>query len=1146
MTSTAPSTRAWLALVSAAALLLALLPVTATSASADEGGGLVISQVYGGGGNSGAPLNADFVELFNAGATTASLAGMSVQYASATGTGNFGATANQLVALPDLQVPAGGYVLVALAGGANGEPLPTPDVTGTINASAASGKFALAEGATSLGCNGGSTPCSPEQEARIVDLVGYGTANYFEGSGSAPQLSNTTAAFRLAGGCQDTDDNTADFVVGSPAPRTSATTPAPCDGSGEPEGPAQVLVNGSFEEPGLVGAPPVAWTPLSFENEGQPFNADVSLRSLSGQFPPPSPIPDGTYAVQVFWQSSSSTGVKGYGFEQTASSFRAEVDQDAAPTLSYAIAETATANAASTAWAGAFAEVEIVTSEGVELLRYFHPGTTSGGEPEDADGVTYVVSDPLVRGVWVSASHDLAADIEQLVGVEAYTVGAVRMGNLHERTDTSNFTNQTSYFDDVRLLADVEIDDSGPPPPPVCDVPEEGITRIHTIQGSGTSSPLVGQTVTVDAVVTLAEPGLGGFFLQEAPENEDGDPATSEGLFVATFSPPAGLEPGVSAQVTGTVAESFGRTQLTPSSIAVCDAREPVTIEPVELPLPSSPAERERFENMLVTASDLVVSGSFSAFQFGELVTGYQGELPSATEIAEPGPEAEAALADIKAREVILDDRSTASVFGRSIWDQDPERRLGDRIPEVTGVLDFTFGNFKIQYTEFPEFELFGQPEAPALELGNDIGAFNVLNYFNEFGSSSRLRGATNQADFEVQTAKIVSTILELDATVLGLIELQNDYLDEFDGDPDTEPSVATLVRALNDAAGEQRYDYVRIPEEQLATEGLNGGGVGTDAIANGIIYQPARATEVGTAATFDIDAELVGVTPDDAAKNRWPFAASFDIDGEVVTVVVNHFKSKGSNCLAVSGPDFDFGEDVTTDLTGSCDLTRQYAANQVLDWVDTDPTGVGDEDVFLVGDFNSYAKEAPIQVLEEAGYVNTVGVLGDGAFTYKFSGRVGTLDYIFASPSAWEKVDDAAVWQTNSRASYVDLYDVDPIDLTGPKGSSDHDPLVVSLRAPEAPTFDSIRDDVQQLLDEGLISQQLARLVVSTLDRAEGFVGGPLQRVAVAQLDALVLVIEEQADAAEAGARGPIGSQDPEALRALAASIAELADELR
>jgi uncharacterized protein len=198
----------------AAALLAGPVPADAAP--------IVISQIYGGGGNIGAPYTHDFIELFNASQDTVSLAGWSLQYASATGTSDFG-DSNLLTLLSGSILP-GQYLLVQQApGGANGVPLPTPDIIGTISMAATSGKVALAIGSSGLGCNGGSTPCSPEQLARIVDLVGYGNANFFEGSGAAPSLSNTTAAFRLSGGCTDTDDNAADFAAGAPAPRNSSS-----------------------------------------------------------------------------------------------------------------------------------------------------------------------------------------------------------------------------------------------------------------------------------------------------------------------------------------------------------------------------------------------------------------------------------------------------------------------------------------------------------------------------------------------------------------------------------------------------------------------------------------------------------------------------------------------------------------------------------------------------------------------------------------------------------------------------------------------------------------------------------------------------------------------------------------------------------
>ncbi len=195
---------------------------------------LAISQVYGGGGNTGAPYNRDFVELFNRGDQAIPLAGKSLQYTSATGTGNFGANSGLLVALPDVALQPGQYYLVGLASGSVGEPLPATDASGTINMSGSAGKVVLAEGTTSLGCNGGSTPCSAEQSARILDLVGFGGANYFEGASPAPALSNSTAAVRAQAGCTDSNHNGADFAAVAPAPRNTASPLNPCGGSGEP------------------------------------------------------------------------------------------------------------------------------------------------------------------------------------------------------------------------------------------------------------------------------------------------------------------------------------------------------------------------------------------------------------------------------------------------------------------------------------------------------------------------------------------------------------------------------------------------------------------------------------------------------------------------------------------------------------------------------------------------------------------------------------------------------------------------------------------------------------------------------------------------------------------------------------------------
>ena len=194
-----------------------------TSASAHAAGSVVISQAYGGGGNSGAVYTNDFVELFNRGSAPVSLAGWAVRYAGGTGTGNFGSNATLLAALPNVTPQPGQYFLLQLAaGGTAAGTLPTPDATGTINMSGTAGKVALVRSAGGLGCNGGSAACSPAQLALIEDLVGYGTANFFEGSAAAPATTNSTAVLRAGGGCTDTDANSADFATGAPLPRNAA------------------------------------------------------------------------------------------------------------------------------------------------------------------------------------------------------------------------------------------------------------------------------------------------------------------------------------------------------------------------------------------------------------------------------------------------------------------------------------------------------------------------------------------------------------------------------------------------------------------------------------------------------------------------------------------------------------------------------------------------------------------------------------------------------------------------------------------------------------------------------------------------------------------------------------------------------------
>jgi Lamin Tail Domain len=221
-----------LVLLSALALLLA-----AASASGSGAGSVVVAEVFAAGGNSGAAYANDYVELFNRGASAVAVDGWTVQYASAS------STTWQSTALSG-SIPAGGRYLVQFAsGGANGSLLPAPDATGTTNLAVTGGKVAVVDNATGLSC--GASPGSCSAVSAVEDLIGYGGAADYEGSGAAPAGSATLALARAGGGCTDADDNAADFATAAPAPRNSSTPASAC--SAPPPPPNGASASGTVD-----------------------------------------------------------------------------------------------------------------------------------------------------------------------------------------------------------------------------------------------------------------------------------------------------------------------------------------------------------------------------------------------------------------------------------------------------------------------------------------------------------------------------------------------------------------------------------------------------------------------------------------------------------------------------------------------------------------------------------------------------------------------------------------------------------------------------------------------------------------------------------------------------------------------------------
>ncbi|WP_199350044.1 ExeM/NucH family extracellular endonuclease [Nostoc flagelliforme] len=563
------------------------------------------------------------------------------------------------------------------------------------------------------------------------------------------------------------------------------------------------------------------------------------------------------------------------------------------------------------------------------------------------------------------------------------------------------------------------------------------LREVYEIQGSGADSPLVGQTVTIEAVVVGDFQGssrLNGFFVQEAVG--DGNAATSDGIFI--FAPNSiDVSVGQTVRLTGTVGENFTQTQL--SNISGLSVVGSGALTPIAVDLPvAATTDLERYEGMLVTFPEtLTVTENFNLGRFGEVLLSSEGRLFNPTNFIDPTdiPTTETEndennVATVTAqqnannlRQILLDDGSnTQNPATVPFLNEDGTLRVGSTVTSLTGVLGFGFGSYRLQPTATPNFVDFNPRTATPEEVGGNVkvASFNVLNYFNGDGMGGGFptsRGADNVAEFERQSAKIVSAIAALDADVVGLIEIEND------GDG-AESAIAELVDRLNTFLGAEIYDYIRDP----AT------GVGTDEIKVAFIYKPGIVTPVGAS-----------LSDPDAVYNRQPVAQTFllNSNGETFTPVINHFKSKSGTG---TGADADQG-----DGQGAFNFTRVQQAEALLGFVNELKTTTGDSDVLVLGDLNAYGEEDPIDVLRNGGLVDELGRYIEDPYSFVFDGQSGRLDHALSTSSLSAQVTGATEWHINADEPLILDYnqEFNPPGLYEPTPyrSSDHDPVLIGAQ---------------------------------------------------------------------------------------------------
>ena len=554
------------------------------------------------------------------------------------------------------------------------------------------------------------------------------------------------------------------------------------------------------------------------------------------------------------------------------------------------------------------------------------------------------------------------------------------------------------------------------PPAAGSDAPSTAngpVLRIGQVQGNGERSPLEGQDVTVEGVVTgNFGSGLGGFFIQD---EGDGNARTSDGLLVmpaAENLPPvrAGQRVRVHGRVTEDKADNREGT-MTVLRASRIEARGEGRIAATKLAAP--PADWEALEGMRVRVEATLTLNGTDA-RFGETVASFNGRLWTPTEIAAPGSERIRQVeADQARRRIVLDDASNRRDPERIWYLPQGEVRSGSTAAGVEGIVDQRHGGWRLQLTEPLQVKASRRGDAPKVAGNVRVAVFNMENMFNGDGRGGGFptsRGARTPQQLQAQTAKLVATLRALDADIAALMELENDGYGP-------ESSIAQFVAALNADGSDWRF---------IDTQA----GPGIDTIRVGLIYRASRVAPVGRYAV--LEGGPFG------ERSRVPLAQAFRRgNGPAFTVVANHFKSKG--CSEAEGADRDQG-----DGQGCWNALRVDSARRLDAWMKTDPTGSGGRAV-LVGDFNSYAMEDPLRLLRDAGWQDAFVVAGvQQPYSYMHEGRAGRLDHALLSPALAKSLRGAAEWHSNADESRSHGYAQG--NEAGPWRSSDHDPMLLGF----------------------------------------------------------------------------------------------------
>lgn len=510
---------------------------------------------------------------------------------------------------------------------------------------------------------------------------------------------------------------------------------------------------------------------------------------------------------------------------------------------------------------------------------------------------------------------------------------------------------------------------------------------IWAIQGRGPASPYARSRATTEGVVMGVFPDLNGFWIQAV--EGDGDPTTSDGLFVLTDNLNVEVVRGQLVQVRGRVRELLGQTTLHVES-----GEDVVVLGDVEPPLPAAvvidpprdnvAAElyKESLEGMLVTLGEpAVVVGPTT--HFGEYVLVYERW----------GVE-HVARTEQTGFFIMVDDGSTVA--------HDSQETLpyvvanGDRVTNLVGPLAFSFGHYKIEALGPPEIEAVERP-LPSLPIDGaetlSVATFNVENLFDLVDPHPSSPPRPTLDEYRLKLAKIAAAIVAMGAPdIIGLQEVEN----------------IDILEALVEEEQIAEYGYV-----PYLVEGDDSRGIDV-----AYLVRPEQVTVEG-----------VGSYPGpDSLTTRHPLVMTATVHLEsgdrTVYVFNNHF-------LALSA-----GEEVTEPTRNA-----QAAWNATL--VERFRAGDPEAAFIVMGDLNSFYGTLPIETLQAAELRHVYEFLTADEplpYTYIFEGATQTLDHILLSEALFTGLLSVQALHIGADYPIWNLNDSTARHL------SDHDPMVVFI----------------------------------------------------------------------------------------------------